>query len=57
MIGYRDVLTPEQAVEMGRFLRALSNAGRECKRVGIKPDVGVAIKAWSGREGGKKING
>ena len=47
---YRTFLTPSQAEEMGRFLIVLTSAGRECKRVGIKFDVGVAIKAWVGRK-------
>ena len=46
---YRDILTPSQVEEMGRFLIALSNAGRKAVQAGIKPDVLAAIIAWAGR--------
>ena len=47
---YHTFLTPSQSEEMGRFLRALSIAGRKAVQVGIKPDVNAAIIAWGDRE-------
>ena len=35
---------------MGRFLIALSSAGRKAVQAGIKPDVSAAIIAWAGRK-------
>jgi hypothetical protein len=49
--SYHDYLTPRQAGEMGRFLRALSYAGGIARQAGIKPDVSAALRAWSCREG------
>jgi len=49
-VHYRKALNPAQAKVMSRFLTALSYAGRECAEAGIKPDVGRAINAFSGRE-------
>ena len=46
---YRNILTPSQTEEMGRFLRALSSAGRKAVQAGIKFDVNAAIIAWSGK--------
>jgi len=49
-VDYRKALNQEQAKIMSRFLRVLSYAGRECAKAGMKPDVGMAISAWSGKE-------
>lgn len=43
---YRKVLTPTQAKEMSKFLRALAEGYRRCEERGVKPDVIGAIKAW-----------
>ena len=43
---YHDYLTPPQAEEMRRFLRALCIGDRQCKRAGVKPDIGAAMYAW-----------
>jgi len=43
---YRDVLEPNQVEEMGRFLRALCIGTRECERIGVKPNISEAIRAW-----------
>ena len=43
---YKDVLMPSQAVEMGRFLRALSKGAKLCKRAGVKPDISAAMWSW-----------
>ena len=47
---YHTFLTPSQSEEMGRFLIALSIAGRKAVQAGIKLDVNAAIKAWVGRK-------
>lgn len=44
--NYHDVLTPSQAKEMGRFLRALCSGAENCQRAGIKPDVYAAMRSW-----------
>lgn len=46
---FREVLTPSQSVEMSRFLRALSFAGRKAVEAGVKPDVGNFINVYCGR--------
>ncbi|WP_407310570.1 hypothetical protein [Desulfosporosinus sp. SB140] len=46
---YRDVLTPEQAEEMDKFLRALSWAGCKAVQAGVKPDIANFINAYAGR--------
>lgn len=46
MANYRDVLMPSQAVEMGRFLRALSKGAKLCKQAGVKPDISAAMWSW-----------
>jgi len=45
-VNYRDVLEPERVEEMGRFLKALCIGARECKRIGVKPDISEAMRAW-----------
>jgi len=45
-VNYRDVLEPNQVEEMGRFLKALCIGARECKRIGVKPDISEAMRAW-----------
>ena len=47
---YRDILTPSQVEEMGRFLIALTIAGERAVQAGIKLDVSAAIIAWSRRK-------
>ncbi|MDP4158199.1 MAG: hypothetical protein Q8911_00345 [Bacillota bacterium] len=47
--NFRKVLTPQQAVEMDRFLQALSWAARQAIEVGVKPDINNFINRWSGR--------
>ena len=44
--NYHDVLTPSQAKEMSRFLRALCQGARYCQRVGVKPDIHAAMQSW-----------
>lgn len=44
--SYKDVLTPTQAVEMGRFLRALSKGAELCREAGVKPDISAAMWSW-----------
>ena len=46
MANYRDVLTPSEAEEMSRFLRALTEGAEICKQAGMKPDILAAITAW-----------
>ena len=43
---YKDVLTPSQAEEMKRFLRALAKGAKLCKRAGVKPDISAAMWSW-----------
>lgn len=43
---YKDILTPTQSKEMGKFLRTLAEGYRQCEEAGVKPDVIGAIKAW-----------
>ena len=45
-VNYRDVLEPNQVEEMGRFLKSLCIGARECKRIGVKPDISEAMRAW-----------
>lgn len=47
--SYKAVLTPIQAKHMNKFLRALSFAGKEAVRCGVKPDVLHFMNVWSGR--------
>jgi hypothetical protein len=44
--NYRDILTPSQAEEMGRFLFALTEGAELCKQIGVKPDIRAAMTAW-----------
>ena len=46
MANYRDVLTPSQAEEMGRFFRALSKGAELCRQAGIRPDISAAMWSW-----------
>lgn len=48
-VSYFKVLTPHQAAEMERFLRALSWAATRAIESGVKPDVNSFINLWSGR--------
>ena len=43
---YKDVLTPSQTEEMGRFLITLIEGAELCEQSGIKPDIPAAITAW-----------
>ena len=46
MTNYHDVLTPTQAEEMGRFLRALTKGADLCRQAGVKPDISAAMWSW-----------
>jgi hypothetical protein len=46
MANYHDVLMPNQAEEMERFLKALTKGAKLCKRAGVRPDISAAITAW-----------
>ncbi|EHQ88253.1 hypothetical protein [Desulfosporosinus youngiae] len=46
--NYREVLNPNQAKEMGRFLRLMIWAWDEATEVGVKPNVDGFIKEWRG---------
>ena len=43
---YKDVLTPTQAEEMGRFLIALAKGVGLCKQAGVKPNISAAMWSW-----------
>jgi len=44
--NYHDVLTPSQAVEMKRFLIALTEGAKLCNQAGVKPDIHAAMRSW-----------
>ena len=46
MANYRDVLTPSQTEEMGRFLIALAKGAELCRQAGIRPDISAAMWSW-----------
>lgn len=45
---YRDVLSPKQSIEMGRFLYSLLWAADKAIEAGVKPNVNNFLHCWIG---------